>query len=172
MSLVYHPNEILNTKCEDFDFQNPQADLHELKKEMFEAMKKHLGVGISAPQLGYNFRVFCMLNTSTNNVASRNMLAANPEVVEVLEGGEVEMWEGCLSVPDVLLNISRPYKIKARWTNEHGKKVEEVLVGMTARCFLHELDHLNGIMFYEHVSPIKWKEAQAEAEARKQKANA
>lgn len=172
MSLVYHPNEILLTKCEPFDFENPQKDLAELKKEMFQAMKDHGGMGISANQLGYNFRVFSMLNTSTNNIKDREMVAVNPEVVEFI-GDEVEMYEGCLSIPDVLLYVSRPHKIRARWQNIKGKTIEEELSGMSARCFLHELDHLNGIMFYEHVSPIKWKEAQALAEEkRKKKVNA
>jgi peptide deformylase len=142
-----------------------------LKKEMFAAMKEYGGIGISANQLGYDFRAFALLNTSTNNIQERDALCINPEVIEHIEPN-VDMWESCLSTPNVTLQVNRPHKIKAKWINEFGKVREETLGGYTARCFLHELDHLDGIMYIDHVSPIKWKEAQAKAEAIKETSNA
>jgi len=171
MSLVYYPDERLTSKCKPWDFENPPMDPVNLKKEMFALMKEHGGIGLSANQMGYDFRVFALLNTSTNNIQERDALCINPEVVEYIEPS-VDMWESCLSTPNITLSVNRPHKIKAKWINEFGKVREETLTGYTARCFLHELDHLNGIMYIDHVPPIKWKEAQAKAEAIEQKQNA
>ena len=88
----------------------------------------------------------------------------NPEVIEYIEP-EVEMGEGCLSFPKINLYVKRHAKIRATWTNENGKKMDEKLYGYDARCFLHELDHLNGITFDNYVSPIEFKKAQEKAQA-------
>jgi peptide deformylase len=110
-------------------------------------------------------RLFVFHAEGLQSLSSQRVnLCINPEVVEAMEP-EVEMWEGCLSFPGVNLYVKRPHKIKARWTNENGKTVTEELFGYDARCFLHELDHLNGITFDEYVSPKEFKEAQAKAEA-------
>ena len=69
------------------------------------------------------------------------------------------MWEGCLSFPEVNIQVPRHHKIKAKWTNEKGNVIEDTLVGYDAVCFQHELDHLNGITFDQYVSPMVWKEA-------------
>lgn len=167
MELVYHPNELLETKCEHFDLDNPTVDLLQLKKDMFEMMKKHGGIGIAAPQVGLNYRIFCMQNNATNNLNERQMMAINPEVVNA-DFPEVAMYESCLSVPGLVLNVMRPHKIEARWYNENGKKREETLTGYSARVFLHELDHLDGIMMMDRVSPLELKKAQEELEHRTQ----
>jgi peptide deformylase len=166
LELVYFPDERLETRCEEVDIENIDFDPVELKTEMFKAMNKQNGIGISANQLGMNMRAFCILNMCTNNTHEMKMLAINPEVIS--EEGEVEMFEGCLSMPDIILKIVRPYTIKARWINEKLRVVEQELTGMTARAFLHELDHLNGVTMKDHVAPIKWKEACAEAEKKQQ----
>lgn len=168
LELLYHPNELLATTCEEWNVENPPMDPLELKTVLFEHMKKFSGIGLSANQVGLPYRVFALQNNSTNNIREREMLAINPAVDEVL-GDDVEMWESCLSIPDIMLNVKRPHKIKASWTNEKGVRRTETLAGYTARVFLHELDHLNGISMNERVSPIEWKEAVATAEAKKKK---
>lgn len=161
MELVYHPNELLETVCEEIDIDNPPVDLLQLKTDMFEAMAKNGGIGIAAPQLGLKYRIFCMLNNSTNNINERHMMAINPEILES-STEEVDMYESCLSVPGLVLNVKRPYKIKARWKTHKGATRTEDLVGYSARVFQHELDHLNGIMFMDRVSPLELKKAQEE----------
>ena len=92
LQLIYHPNEMLETVCQDWDLENPPIDPVELKKIMFDKMKEHGGIGIAGPQLGLTHRVFAMLNTSTNNISERKMLAINPKIVEASEE-EVVMYE-------------------------------------------------------------------------------
>ena len=76
---------------------------------------------------------------------------------------DIDMFEGCLSYPGINLQISRPNKITARWLDHQGSDRSFVLDGYSARCFMHEMDHLNGITMDEHVSPRVWKEAMAKA---------
>lgn len=167
MELVYHPNELLETVCEEIDVDNPPVDLLQLKKDMFAAMKKNGGIGIAAPQLGLKYRIFCMQNTNTNNINEIEMMAINPEIIED-DSDSVDMFESCLSVPGLVLNVNRPHKIKAAWTTANGQRRTETLVGYPARVFQHELDHLNGIMFMDRVSPLELKKAQEELRHRQQ----
>jgi len=149
---------LLEQVCEPFDYDNPQVDPHELRDEMFRIITENKGIGLAANQIGYNFRVFAMLNMSTNNLVDQRMLAINPEILEESDT-PVEMYEACLSFPNIKdIQITRPHKVKARWTNVFGKVREEWLDGYTARIFQHELDHLNGITMKDHVTPAKWKQ--------------
>jgi peptide deformylase len=168
LELVTHPNEILQTKItEEFDFDNPQYDASELRDSMLELMKKEVGIGLAANQCGINIRCFVFVNGMANNQTEADVLALNPSY-EVMEDAEtVDMFESCLSYPGVILSIPRPHKIKATWTNHKGKKFTEVLNGYSARCFIHECDHLDGVTMDQHVAPVVWKKAVADAEAKK-----
>ena len=148
---------ILEQPCEPFDTENPPIDPNELRQEMFKIMKEHRGIGLAANQIGYTFRAFTMQNNNTNNLSDQEMLAINPEVLEESDT-PVEMYESCLSFPGINVQITRPHKIKARWTDHNIRVKEEWLSGYTARIFLHELDHLNGVTMKDHISPVKWKE--------------
>ncbi len=162
MEVITHPNKLLETVCDQIDIDNAPVNFTELKEEMFDVIIKNNGTGVSANQIGETFRAFAMMNSSTNNINERKMLAINPEIIEVDEQ-EVDMWESCLSFPGVTLQISRPCKVLARWTNELGKTREEWLSGYSARTFLRLIDLLNGVTMQEHVTPSKWKEALANA---------
>ena len=77
----------------------------------------------------------------------------NPEVIE--QSDElVDDQEGCLSFPGLILRVKRPRWIQAKYTNKHGETVEEKFEGLTARCYLHELDHMNGIRFVDKVGKV------------------
>jgi peptide deformylase len=78
----------------------------------------------------------------------------NPEIVEMSEDLTVYS-EGCLSVPDQYADVERPSIIKAKWLDENGKAHEEVIDGLLAICLQHEMDHLNGILFIDHLSKLK-----------------
>ena len=159
LELVKHPSDWLSKKLDPWDFDNPPMDPVELKAEMLKLMKANLGIGLSANQVGINARCFVfIINNNTNNQLDREILCLNPEIVENIEP-VVTMWEGCLSFPEVNIQVPRHHKIKAKWTNEKGNVIEDTLVGYDAVCFQHELDHLNGITFDQYVSPMVWKEA-------------
>ena len=79
--------------------------------------------------------------------------------VIVYHEGEMESYEGCLSFPDVFLHVKRPKTVQAEWLDENGEKQSGLLEGYGARCFMHELDHLNGVVYKDHVSRMKYDRA-------------
>tara|TARA_A100001388_G_scaffold253012_1_gene215848 strand:+ start:1521 stop:2033 length:513 start_codon:yes stop_codon:yes gene_type:complete len=158
LELIKAPSDWLTKKMEPIDVNNPPYDLKELKTEMFRIMRANLGIGLSANQVGIDGRVFVFYNNNTNNHLERDMMCINPEIIED-KGEPVSMFEGCLSFPGVTIPVIRTNKIRARWTTINGKVVEEDFFGYDARCILHEIDHLDGITFDQHVSPMVWKEA-------------
>ena len=169
LELVIAPDERLDTAVtKEWDFDNPQYDAKELKDAMIKIMVKNRGIGLSANQVGImDARCFVFQNNQANNDYDRNVLALQPSYEPIKEHPEVGMFEGCLSFPGITLNIVRPSRIRAQWKDEYGKQFDEELFGYQARCFIHEMDHLNGISMEEHVSPKVWKEAVANAEAKK-----
>ena len=169
LKLVIAPDERLDTAVtKEWDFDNPQYNAVELKDAMINVMKKERGLGLSANQVGImDARCFVFQNNQANNDYERNVLALHPSY-EVIEGQpEIGMFEGCLSFPGITLNIVRPARIKAKWKDGTGKQFSDELFGYQARCFMHEMDHLDGVSMNEHVSPKVWKEAVANAEAKK-----
>ena len=164
LEILKYPNEWLTKKLDPWDWENPPMDPIQLKKDMLKLMFDSNGIGLSANQIGINGRFFTMVHNQANYQAEREQIMINPELIEDI-GPEVEMWEGCLSFPGVNIQVKRSHKIRVRWTNELNQVKEETLAGYDSVCFQHELDHLNGITFDQHVSPLVWKEAVAKAEA-------
>ena len=165
LELVKAPSDWLQKKMEPMDLANLPDNLKEIKDEMNRVMVENKGIGLSANQVGLDMRLFIFHAEGLQALSSQRVnLCINPEVVEFIEP-EVEMWEGCLSFPGVNLYIKRHHKIKAKWYNELGKEVNELLYGYDARCFLHELDHLNGITYDMHVTPMELQKAKEKAEA-------
>ena len=139
-----------------FDFDNPPIDPIELKNEMIDRMFEEGGVGLAANQIGYEYRAFVMKGANKE----QSMFLVNPEIIEFSKE-TVVMEEGCLTggCEGIFANITRPEKIVARWQDELGEIRELDFSGMTSRCFQHELDHLNGILFIDHMSRIKYERA-------------
>jgi peptide deformylase len=141
----HHP--ALKMKLPDFDFSNPPVDPNKFASSLVETCKKHNGLGLSANQCGYEHRVFVM-GSGDNYVAF-----FNPEIVSSSE--EVsKMEEGCLSFLDLFLTIDRPSSIKVKYQDYNGTEKETTFTGLTARCFQHELDHMNGIVYTHHAKPL------------------
>ena len=171
LKLITYPNKILETKIEkEWDFDNPPYDAVELKASMLKIMKDNLGIGLSTNQVGItDVRAFVFFNQQANNRESCETLCLHPKYVVTEDSVDIEMFEGCLSVPGVTLHINRPSTIKATWKDELGREFSEKLFGYQARCVMHEGDHLDGITMDQHVAPVKWKEALADAEAKAKK---
>jgi len=153
-----YPDPALEETLADFDTDNPPVDIVELRNEMHEILKTHKGIGLAANQIGLPHRCFVMMNLATNNKIDQRMIAINPVILET-EDREVEMWETSLSFPDVKVQITRPYKVHAEWTNVKGVRVNEWLVGYPSRIFQQCLDQLNGVTMKDNVTPAKWKQA-------------
>lgn len=123
------------------------------ESEMFELMDRRFGIGLAAPQIGDPYRMFVMKHSVHGLIG-----VYNPEIVE--STGSVAMEEGCLTFPLLYMVMTRPETVKVRYTKTDGVTlVEETLTGIDARCFLHEYDHLQGVLFVNLVSDFKLKMA-------------
>jgi peptide deformylase len=157
MKLVPSTDPILTKGLEEFDFEKVKeifADAADLKEQMVDLMVKHKGIGLSACQVGLNMRCFVIGETKESAI-----MVINPKILGFSEETELAP-EGCLSFPDMFLQIARPSTVSAEWLDEHGEKQSGTLDGYGARCFLHEFDHLNGVVFRDKVSRLKWERAQ------------
>ena len=137
---------VLYKELPEFDFSKPPVDPNQFASALVETCKKHNGFGLSANQCGYPYRVFVM-GTGDEYVAF-----FNPKLIKT--EGETHMEEGCLSWPLLTLRITRPKKIWVEYQDFTGEKKEAIFDGISARCFLHELDHMNGIMYTSRVKPL------------------
>ena len=117
--------------------------LHDLLDDMQETLALANGYGLAAPQVGILRRV-CLVMGSDGKV----MELVNPQIIET--SGEQEGFEGCLSVPGLYGWVKRPQKVKVRAQDRNGKVFEAEDVDMSARCFCHEIEHLDGHLFTEH----------------------
>ena len=152
LEIIKFPNDVLRQKIEDFDFNNPTIDPVQLEKDMIKTMFAHDGIGLAANQVGVDARMFVMGykdNPETAQAFFNPIVLANTDNV-------LELEEGCLSFPGIYVSIKRPRAIKARWQNSQGEWQESEFDGYNCKCFLHELDHLEGIVFQDRVSIIKW----------------
>lgn len=130
-----------------FDFKNPPVDPNKFASSLVETCKKHNGLGLSANQCGYEHRVFVM-GTGDNYVAF-----FNPVIVwSSMEKSKME--EGCLSFLDLFLTVERPERIKVVYQDFNGETKEAEYTGLTARCFQHEIDHMNGFVYTQLAKPL------------------
>lgn len=123
------------------------AELKRLASDMFETMYAEEGVGLAATQVGISLRLFVM------DCDGIKLVAANPEIIGT--DGEQAGDEGCLSVGKVFAPLKRASKAILRAQDVNGEYFEEEATGLAARCFLHETDHCNGILFIDHLSPLR-----------------
>jgi peptide deformylase len=135
----------LTEVCKDFDFKNPQVDPIEFAKDLVKTMYEKNGLGLAANQVGYPWRVFAMRGSP------ENFVCYNPKIVKSSEA-EVSLEEGCLTFPGLLVKIKRPQHIRVRFTTPNGDTRTETFTGMSARVFQHELDHLDGIRFFDRAN--------------------
>lgn len=153
--LVPEGSEVLWTACPPWDFEAPPADAETVAQQMHMVMHTEDGVGLSANQIGLLYRVFVMYDPETR----QSFTCFNPEVTLVSQDVTM-MEEGCLSFPGLRLKIKRPAEVHVRYQNISGDWVEEHLTGLMARCYQHELDHLNGICFVAQVGGLTLKMAE------------
>ena len=142
--LVSCDHPILKQPTPKFDFQNPPIDPVDLAHSLAKTMLDNNGLGLSAPQIGLNYRVFCI-------ASSPIICCFNPIVVDQTSD-MVYLDEGCLSFPGLIVKVKRPRAIKIRYTQPNGEVKTEKFIGMTARAILHEIDHLDGIVFTQRAN--------------------
>lgn len=153
LKLVIHPNPILDQYLPDFDFDNPIMDPYQLEEEMVKIMAKENGLGLSANQVGLSARVFVMITSNLNGVTTP-FAVFNPKIIAASDDME-EGEEGCLSFPGLFFKVKRHAHVIVEFLDRSRNPVIIRLDGIDARCFQHELDHLNGICFTSKVSKLK-----------------
>jgi peptide deformylase len=134
--------------------------LRRLIDDMFETMYAANGIGLAAPQVGRTERV-CVVD-----VEGAAYTLVNPEIVES-EGPKAKAEEGCLSIPDVYGDVERPSRVVVRALDRDGTPFEATAADLLGRCFQHEIDHLHGKLFLDHLSYLKRRAALAKWEGEK-----
>ena len=136
-------------------------ELKTLVADMFETMYDAPGIGLAAVQVGVPIRLLVIdlqepegAEDSESKIIREPRVFVNPEVLWHSDD-EVPYTEGCLSVPEQYAEVMRPDRILARWHDEHGETHEEEIEGLLAVCLQHEMDHLNGVLFIDHLSRLK-----------------
>ena len=145
--LVPETDPILGEVMPEFDFNNPPVNPSLFASTLVESCKYYRGYGLSANQCGFRYRVFVM-GTNDDFVAF-----FNPEIIN-LSKEESHMVEGCLSFPLLGLKITRPSEIGVRYQDYNGEWKGATFSGISARCFQHELDHMNGIVYTSKTKPL------------------
>ncbi|MFI4954399.1 MAG: peptide deformylase [Gammaproteobacteria bacterium] len=149
LKVVLHPHPSLRVIAEPITAVD--ADIRQLVNDMWETMYFDRGVGLAATQVDVRQRLF-VADVSENGNEPRCFI--NPEIIEKSETDTLAN-EGCLSFPEMYLPITRPEIIKVKFLDEHGEERILEADGLLARCIQHETDHLNGVVFIDHVTRMK-----------------
>ncbi|MFN3533495.1 MAG: peptide deformylase [Candidatus Brocadia sp.] len=146
MNIVLYPDPVLRQKAKPLTEIN--KEVCKKVEEMMELMYQAHGIGLAAPQVGWSVRLFII---DAGGDSHEEKVFINPTIVE--ETGELNKEEGCLSFPGIMSKIIRAQRIKAYAYNLKGQKLEIEAEGLVARAWQHELDHLNGELFIDRMSP-------------------
>ena len=150
MKLIYSPDPWLEKQVKEFDFD--ALDAKEISDNMIDIMRSNRGIGLSANQVGLDAQIFVMKPHLLDDTSILTIL--NPTIESVTLNMKMDK-EGCLSHPNLWLNIKRPRGLHVKYLDIHGKECTIELYDIDARCFLHEWDHLQGIEFTDRVSKLK-----------------
>lgn len=150
--IITFGNPTLRIRCADVtEFGAP---LKQFAKEMLATMIENEGVGLAAPQVDKPIRFLVVGVPQEDSDELYTLAVANPEIIES-SPEQVDFEEGCLSIPDVRETVTRPEAIKLRYQDLDGKERIIEADGLLARVLQHEIDHTNGVMFVDHLSPVR-----------------
>ncbi len=134
-------------------FARVDADTRKLWDDMLETMYDAPGIGLAAIQIGVPRRAI-VIDLAREGEEKKPLFMANPEIVWSSEG-QSDYEEGCLSIPEFYEMVTRPSEVKVRYLGRNGEAMEMQAGGLMATCLQHEIDHLNGILFVDHISKLK-----------------
>lgn len=160
--ILFHPHPHLRLIARPVDTFDER--LHEISERMFATMYEARGIGLAATQVDIQERIVVMdiptcrvdeNGEETDEVASsQKLVLINPEILASSEEKSVYQ-EGCLSLPGQYADVERPARIRYAYQNLQGERVEDEAQGLLAVCIQHEIDHLNGVLFIDHLSRLK-----------------
>lgn len=166
--VVLMGDPVLRTEAESVEVFD--GELRALVRDMFETMYLAEGIGLAAPQVGIPKRVL-VVDLRREDEPEQRVALINPEVVWASDETDKQP-EGCLSIPGLEEVVERPWAVRIEGFDPRGKEISIEADDLFSRALQHEIDHLNGILFLDHVSPLtrklalkKWKKLRAEAEA-------
>jgi len=145
-----YPDPVLRVDCppvESFD-----GELADLARDMVETMHRAPGVGLAAPQVGVE-RQICVVDVTVGEAPEALHVLVNPEV-SLREGLDIDV-EGCLSIPDFSDKVPRPVRIEVSFQSLEGERLQLEAEGFLARAICHEIDHLHGILFVDHLRGLR-----------------
>jgi len=148
--VVKYGNPVLEKRAETITVFDDQ--LRKLVEDMFESMYAAKGVGLAAPQIGISKRL-AVIDVSFKEDPKAKLVLANPEVIHT--EGKQRGSEGCLSLPEFREEVTRPMKVTVRAQDANGKTFETTGEELLARALMHETDHLNGKLYFTHISALK-----------------
>ena len=166
MKIITLPNPILKKKSSPVD--KVDSKIKKLMDEMLNTMYKAPGIGLAAPQIGINKRVI-VIDTAPRpglkryqeekikkkeEIKPNPIQMANPEIIWVSEKKETDE-EGCLSIPGIMGDVTRSSSCKVKYLDRNGESKKLRAKGLLSRCVQHEIDHINGILFIDHLSKTK-----------------
>ncbi|MEZ5666169.1 MAG: peptide deformylase [Alphaproteobacteria bacterium] len=151
--IIPAPDMRLKQKCRPVD--GVDADVRQLMADMLETMYDAPGIGLAAPQVGVLRRVIVVdVSNSADGEGPGPLKMANPELLSMSEE-QASYDEGCLSLPNQFGVVERPRRIVVRYLDETGAERELAAEGLLATCIQHEMDHLDGVLFVDHLSSLK-----------------
>ena len=152
LPILMHPDPRLKKTCPVVS--DVTDALRKLADDMLETMYEAPGIGLAAPQIGSEARMFVMDCIAKEDAPPEPMVLINPEVIAASDETSVYN-EGCLSLPELFEDVTRPAAITMRFMDLDGNEQTREFDGLWATCAQHELDHLNGILFIDHLSRMK-----------------
>jgi peptide deformylase len=150
LKIRYWGDPVLHNPSEEVE--NIDSEILRLVEKMIDTMHKNLGVGLAAPQVGIGKRII-VVDPFMGEKPEEIISLVNPIIIE--KDGESIREEGCLSIPQIREEVKRPYRVLVKGITLEGKEREIEAEDLLARIFCHEIDHLNGKFFIDHLSPLK-----------------
>ena len=159
LDILKYPDKRLRTVAKEVEVVN--TEIKQQVKDMFETMYDAPGIGLAATQVNFHQRIIVI---DISDECNEPLCLINPKIIE--KNGEIEWEEGCLSVPNYYESVKRANEIKVSALNQLGELIEIDASEMLAVCIQHEMDHLKGILFVDHLSKLKQKRLKKKAEKR------
>ena len=129
------------------------SSMQRLIDDMFDTMHEYVGIGLAAPQVHQERRLF-VAGVDGPNSTMQPVVMINPEI-EVIDDEKEDDWEGCLSIPDIRGKVLRAKNIRVRFLDRHGRSQQLTATGFPARVIQHETDHLNGVLFVDRMTSFE-----------------
>lgn len=148
LPIIKYPHRILRQPCEDI--ADITGEVRRLAEDMRQTMIDAGGIGLAAPQVGKSLR---LLVADVSEERTEPVCLANPEIIG--REGETTMEEGCLSAPGITASVVRAQSVVVRGIDMRGRETDIAASELLAVCLQHEIDHLNGVLFFDHISKLK-----------------